>query len=79
MDRCVLVVLNYFELGMIHANATPAKPRLAEHDELLTGGNHFLDVMQIEPATDEGLTERVRIQFLQCRFENLFPATKTPE
>src|SRR5439155_4401611 len=42
----------------------------------LTGCDHFLHVMQIEPAADERLAERVRIRLLQCRFENLFPAAK---
>jgi hypothetical protein len=64
MDRCLLVVLNHFELGMIHANPLPAQSRLAENDELLAGSDHFLDVMQIEPATDQRLTERVCVQFL---------------
>ena len=79
MDRSLLVVLNHFELGMIHANPLPAQSRLAENDELLAGSDHFLDVMQIEPATDQRLTERVCVQFLQCRLENLFPTTETPK
>src|SRR5438270_6603064 len=79
MNRFLLVVLDHLELGMIHANPISAQARLAEYDELLAGGDHFLDVMQIKPATDERLAQRVRIRFLQSRLENLFPAPETPE
>src|SRR5260370_15595681 len=64
MDRFLFVVFDHFELGMIHANTRPAQSRLAKNDELLAGGDHFLDIMQIEPATDERLAQRVRIRFL---------------
>ena len=64
VDRFLLVVLDHFEFGMIHANTVPTQSRLAENDKLLAGGDHFLDVMQIEPATDERLAQRVRIRFL---------------
>src|ERR1700693_2319146 len=64
MDRLLLVVLDQLELGMIHANALPAQSRFAENDELLSGLDHFLDVMQIEPATDERLAQGVRIRLL---------------
>src|SRR5262249_40539311 len=55
--------------GMIHAKPLAAQFRLAEHDELLIGGNHFLDVIQIEPAKDQRLTEGIRVRFLQSRLE----------
>jgi len=35
--------------------------------------------MQIEPATDERLTERVCVRFLQCRFENFLPTAEATE
>src|ERR1700675_3589636 len=57
MDRFFLIVLDHFELRMIHTNPASAQPRLAVDDELLAGGDHFLDVMQVEPAADQGLTQ----------------------
>src|SRR5260370_14153843 len=79
MDRLLLVVLNHLKFRMIHANSASPEPRLAEDDELLSSGDHFLDVVQIKPPADERLTVRVRIRFLQCRLKNLFPAAETPE
>src|ERR1051326_4707874 len=61
---------------MIHANAFAANPRFAEDDQLLTGGDHFLDVMQIEPAAEERLAQRVGIRLLQGCLENFLPATE---
>src|SRR2546423_9779299 len=56
MNRLFLVVLNHFKLRMIHAQAFPAQSWLAEDDQLLISSDHFLDVMQIEPAADKRLT-----------------------
>src|SRR5947207_14986745 len=64
---------------MIHANSVSPEARLAEDDELLSSGDHFLDVVQIKPSADERLTERVRVRFLQCRLKNLFPTAETTE
>ncbi len=64
MDRFLLVVLDHFKFRMIHANPTSAQPGLAKDNKLLTGGDHFLHVMQVEPAADQGLAQRVRIRFL---------------
>src|SRR6266446_4009347 len=61
---------------MIHANAVASQPRFAKNDQPLTRSDHFLHVMQIEPAADERLAERIRIRLVQCRFENLFPPAK---
>src|SRR5438132_11964941 len=79
MDRLLLVVLNHVKFRMIHANSVSPEPRLAEDDELLSSGDHFLDVVQIKPPADERLTERVRVRFLECRLKDLFPASETPE
>src|SRR5882724_622277 len=79
MDRFLLVVLDHFKFRMIHANSVSPEPRLAEDDELLSSGDHFLDVVQIKPSADERLTECVRVRFLQCRLKNLFPTAETPE
>ena len=49
-----------------------------EDDKPLPGRDHFLDVMQIEPATGERLTERVRVAFFQHRFKN-FASAETHE
>src|SRR5260370_26295655 len=64
MDRSLLVVLNHFEFGMIHANPLPAQSRLPENDEVRAGSDHVLDVMQLQPATEQRLTERVCVQLL---------------
>ena len=79
MDRHLLIVLDHFEFRMIHAKPFAAQPRFAKNDQPLTGRDHFLHVMQIEPAADERLAERVRVRFLQCRFENLFPAAEAAQ
>ncbi len=79
MDGNLVVVLDHFELGMLQAEALPAQARLAENHEPLTGCDHFLDVMQIEPPEDERLAQCVRVRFLQGRFENLLPATEAPK
>src|SRR6202011_4900115 len=79
VDRLLLVALDHFKLGMIHANAFAAKLRLAKNDQLLAGGDHFLDVMQIEPATDQRLAQRVHVWFLHRRLEDFFPTAKSPQ
>src|SRR4051794_2375047 len=61
---------------MLHAHPIFAEARLAENDEALSGRDHFLDVMQIEPAQDERLAERIRIRFFQRRLEDLFPTAE---
>src|SRR5262249_38388695 len=76
MDRYLFVVLNHLELRMIHANPSSTKTRLAENNDALTHGDHFLHVMQIEPATHERLTQRIRLRFLQRCFENFLPPAK---
>src|SRR6476659_7384154 len=76
MDRYLFIVLDHLKLRMIHANSFSTQTRLAENNDALTRGNHFLHVMQIEPATHERLTQRIRLRFLQCRFKDFLPAAK---
>src|SRR5262249_15784097 len=64
MDRAFRIIFNHFEFGMIHADAVAAKLRLSENDELLAGRYHFLDVVQIEPATNQRLAQGVCVGFL---------------
>src|SRR5580698_10309257 len=64
---------------MVHANSLAAKLRLPKDDELLAGGDHFLDVMQIEPATDQRLAQRVRVCLLQRGLKDFLPAAKPPK
>src|SRR5690242_15325053 len=64
---------------MIHAHSFSTQPRPAENNNALTCGNHFLHVMQIEPAAYEWLTQRIRLRFLQRRFEDFLPAAKPPQ
>ena len=62
---------------MFHADALPTQFRFAENDEALPGQDHLLDVMQIEPATDERLAESVGAALFEGDFEDFFPATET--
>ena len=79
MNRNFVVVLDNFEFRMFHADTLTALTRLAENDQALAGQDHLLDVMQVEPAADEWLTEGVRIALLQRHLENLFPTAKAIE
>ena len=76
MNRNFLIVFNHLEFGVLHADALPAQTWLAKDDQALTGQNHLLHIMQIEPAQGERLAQGVRGVLLQGRLENLFP---TPE
>src|SRR4030095_4485400 len=76
MDRNLLIVLDHFKLWMIHANSFSAQTRPAENNDALTRGDHFLHVMQIEPAAHERLTQGIRLRFFECRFKDFFPAAK---
>src|SRR5207249_7880743 len=64
---------------MIHANPFSTQTRPAENNDALTRGDHFLHVMQIEPAAHERLTQRIRLRFLQRRFKDFLPATKSAQ
>src|ERR1700730_1794115 len=79
MDRYLLVVLDHLELRVIHANALAAQARFSEYDQLLSGRDHFLHVMQVEPAQRERLAQCIRIRFFQRRFEDFFPTAETPQ
>ena len=76
MDRYLFIVLDHFKLRVIHANSFPAQARLAENNNALTRRYHFLHVMQIEPAAHERLAQRIRLRFLQRRFEDFLPTAK---
>ena|SRR5947207_11213659 len=45
MDRYLVVAFDHFELGMIHADAIAPPARFTKNHQLLTGGDHLLDVM----------------------------------
>ena len=77
MDGNFFVVLDHFKIRMLHAHAILAETRFAENHESLPGRDHFLDVMQVEPAQHQRLAERVGRRFFQGRFEDFFPASKT--
>jgi hypothetical protein len=79
MNRDFVIVLDDFEFRMFHANTLATLTRLTKNDQALAGHDHLLDVMQVEPAADEWLTEGVRIAFLKGHFENLFPAAEAIE
>src|SRR4030095_9118407 len=56
-DRYLLIVLDHLKFRMIHANSFSTQTRPAENNDALTCGDHFLHVMQIEPAAYERLTQ----------------------
>src|SRR4030095_4666480 len=77
VDRFLLVVLDHFELRVVHAKSFAAKLRFAENYELLVRRDLFLDVMQVEPAKNQRLTECVRVWFLKRGLKNSAPAEAT--
>jgi hypothetical protein len=64
---------------MLHADSVTPQTRLAKNHQPLTGHDHFLDVMKIEPAQDERLAQRMGAVFLQSRLENLAAAAEVIE
>src|SRR4051794_22046814 len=77
MNRSLgFIIINDFELRMIHAHPFAAQTRFAEHDQLLASGDHLLDVMEIEPSADQRLAQRGGVTLLEGRFENLLPTAK---
>src|SRR4029077_4538378 len=76
MDRYLFIVLDHLKLRMIHGNSFSTQTRPAENNDALTRGNHFLHVVQIEPAAYEWLTQRIRLRFFQRRFKDFLPAAK---
>ena len=77
MDRHLFVIFDHLEFRMLHAESRSAQTSFAKNNHPLTGGDHLLHVMKIEPAEDNRLTERVRILFFQSRLEDLFPSPET--
>ena len=77
MDRYFLIVLDDLELRMLHAEPLTAQLRLPENDQPLAAHDHFLHVVDVEPAEHERLTERVRLALLERDLEDFFPATET--
>src|SRR5215204_3290456 len=59
MDRYLFIILDHLKLRMIHANSCPAQTWPAENNNALTRSDHFLHVVQIEPAAHERLTQRI--------------------
>jgi hypothetical protein len=62
---------------MFHAKTGAAQTWLTENNQTLSGQNHLLHVMQIEPPQDERLAEGMRVSLLHRGFENLSSAAKT--
>ena len=79
MDRDFFVILNHLELRMVHANSRSAQPRLTKDYHALTGGDHLLHVMQIEPSAHKRLAQSVWVRFLQRGFENFLPTAEAPQ
>src|SRR5450631_571408 len=64
---------------MLHAKTLAAQTWLAEDNQPLTGGDHLLHVMQIEPTQGDRLAQRAGVRFLQRRFEDFLPAAETAQ
>ena len=79
MNRDLVVRLHDLEFGVIQANTFAAQPGFPKDHQLLPGGDHFLDVVQIEPAADQRLAQGIGIGLLQSDFEDFLPAAKSPE
>src|SRR5581483_10219576 len=79
MNRSLLVIrLDDLEFRMIETESLAPETRLPENDQTLPGGDHFLNVMKIEPAKGQRLTEGGCLRLFQGHFENFFPTAKTP-
>src|SRR6476660_5963407 len=74
MNQNFFVVFDYLKFRMIDEQTGSFAFDATEHDQLLPGRNHLLDVMQIKPATGERLAERMRATFFQHGFKNLASA-----
>ena len=61
---------------MLHAEPLSPQPWFSEDHQSLPGRDHFLHVMQIEPAENQRLAQRIRIRILQRRLENLLPTAE---
>ena len=61
MDGRFVVGFDHLKFRMIEANALAPQTGLAEDDQLLSGRDHLLHVMQIEPATDQRLAQGVGV------------------
>ena len=59
---------------MIDDQPTPAQFRAPKNDNPLPSRDHFLDVMQIKPATCKGLAERGGVILLQHGLKDFSPA-----
>ena len=54
-SRVCGIILDNLELRVVHADPLATQTRFAKHDDALPGRNHFLHVMQVEPATHQRL------------------------
>src|SRR6185369_10192131 len=79
MNRNLLVIFNRFKLWMLHADPLSPLSWFAKNDQTLTGKNHLLHVMRIEPAEHQRLTQGMRLIFLESCLEDLFPASKAKQ
>ena len=74
MNQNFFVVFDHLKFRMIDEQTRAFAFDATEHDQLLPGRNHLLDVMQIKPATGERLAERIRATFFQHCFKNFASA-----
>src|SRR5216110_2270237 len=76
MDRHLFVVFGALKLRMLHANPLSPTSRLPKNNYPLTRSDHFLHIMQIEPATHQRFAQSIGLRFLKCCFKNLLPSAK---
>src|SRR5215510_3940692 len=79
MDRYFLIILDHLEFRVIHANSLSAQTRLSKDNNTLTGSDHLLYVMQIEPPAHQWLAQSICLRLLQGGFKNFLPSTKTAQ
>src|SRR4051794_29194487 len=64
---------------MINTDALSAQLGFSKNDEPLTGRDHFLHVMQIEPTADDRLAQSVCLRFFQCCLKYYFPTAESSQ
>src|SRR5262249_54027264 len=79
VNRDFFIVLDNLEFRMIHANSLSAQSRLAKDNNALTGRDHFLHIMQIEPSTHQRLAQSVCVRLLQRGFKDFFPSAESAQ
>src|SRR5207248_11300785 len=79
MNRDFFVRFDHFELWMVDADTLTAQARFSENHQLLSGRDHLLHIVQIEPAAHQRLAQGIGVWLLQGDFKYLFPAAESAD